>query len=80
MKYTIEFEIPDNETMLEIMKWDKVTWSICGYGGRAKPKPKEEIIHCKDCRFWKNQGTSIGWLPCMEVQTGGKWFCGSGKK
>ena len=39
-----------------------------------------EVVRCKECRFWKNQGTSVAWLPCMEVQTGGNWFCASGKK
>ena len=47
MKYFIEFELPDNETVLENIKVDCVNWSIWGYNGSAKAKP---LVHCKDCK------------------------------
>ena len=40
----------------------------------------DELVRCRDCMYWKNQGTSTGWLPCMEIKTRGNWFCASGKK
>lgn len=39
MKYIIEFELPDNETVLKDIKTDRVNWSIWGYSGQAKAKP-----------------------------------------
>lgn len=39
MKYIIEFELPDNETVLKEIKTDRVNWSIWGYSGQAKAKP-----------------------------------------
>lgn len=39
MKYIIEFELPDNETVLKEIKTDKVNWSIWGYSGQAKAQP-----------------------------------------
>ena len=40
----------------------------------------EEKTRCKDCRYWKNQGTSVSWLPWMEVQTDENWFCADGAR
>ena len=42
MKYTIEFELPDNETVTEEIKTTFVKWSVWGYSGFAKAKQKEE--------------------------------------
>ena len=55
MKYIIEFELPDNETVLKEIKTDKVNWSIWGYSGQAKAKPilkeqeKEYAKYCHQC-------------------------------
>ena len=41
-----------------------------------------EIVRCKDCKF-RNEGyrrTTVKWLPCMEMMTGGNWFCGSAER
>lgn len=41
MKYTIEFELPDNDTVKEGIKTAFVTWNVWGYSGftHAKPMP-----------------------------------------
>lgn len=38
MKYTIEFELPDNETVLNEIATASVAWSVWGYSGTAKPE------------------------------------------
>ena len=42
MKYTIEFELPDNETVKRQIKRCPVHWQIWGYCGDTIAKPKEE--------------------------------------
>lgn len=39
MKYTIEFELPDNETVLQGIKNEYVKWAVWGYSGLSKAKP-----------------------------------------
>ena len=39
-----------------------------------------EVIRCKDCKFWKNQDASTRWLPCMNMQMNGHWYCGSAER
>ena len=39
-----------------------------------------ELIRCKDCKYHDNQDTSTGWLPCMNMLTEPKWYCGSGER
>lgn len=43
-------------------------------------KEQPDVVRCKDCIYHENQGTSFGWIPCMEILTGDNWFCGSGKR
>ena len=52
MRYTIEFELPDNETVRENIKHDGVSWAIWGYSGSAKAKPAEPDTYewCRDCK------------------------------
>ena len=38
------------------------------------------LIRCKDCRYWKSdeeRAKQSKWLPCMEIMTDKKWYCGS---
>ena len=44
MKYKIEFELPDNDTVLENIKSAWVHWGVWGYSGdvHAKPVVEEE--------------------------------------
>lgn len=39
MRYKIEFELPDNDTVLKEIKHASVGWQIWGYSGIAKPVP-----------------------------------------
>lgn len=43
---------------------------------------KPEIIRCKDCKYQDEEyrNTSTKWLPCMDVQTDGNWYCGSAER
>ena len=49
MKYTIEFELPDNDFVLKGIKTQSVKWSVWGYSGYcyAKPKKSVETTHPK---------------------------------
>lgn len=46
------------------------------------PSAQPEVIRCKDCKYrdenWRR--VSVKWLPCMEIQTGDKWYCGSAER
>ena len=52
MRYMIEFELPDNETVRENIKHDEVSWAIWGYSGSAKAKNAEPDTYewCTDCK------------------------------
>ena len=39
MRYTIEFELPDNETVLDRVQAIPIQWGFLGFGGQAKAKP-----------------------------------------
>jgi len=49
---------------------------------KALPSVQSEIIRCKDCKYrdenWRR--VSVRWLPCMDVQTGSNWYCGSAER
>ncbi len=49
---------------------------------KALPSVQPEIIRCKDCKYrdenWRR--VSVRWLPCMDVQTGNNWYCGSAER
>lgn len=50
MKYTIEIELPDNDTVLTEIKTARVEWAVWGYSGNAIAKPKQpEIVRCFEC-------------------------------
>ena len=42
MKYKIEFELPDNETVLKNIGHSYVEWRVWGYSGLAIAEPKTE--------------------------------------
>lgn len=48
MKYRIEFELPDNDTVLRNIKTADVGWAIWGYNGYTKAKPVQEWIPCEE--------------------------------
>ena len=41
MKYKIEFELPDNDTVLQNIASEWVNWNVWGYSGHAKVKSVE---------------------------------------
>ena len=41
MKYVIEFDLPDNDTVLNNIKTAWVGWNVWGYSGIAHAKPKQ---------------------------------------
>ena len=41
MKYVIEFDLPDNDTVLHNIKTAWVGWNVWGYSGNAHAKPKQ---------------------------------------
>ena len=41
------------------------------------------VVRCKDCKFWKDdteRDKHPSWLPCMEIQTRGGFYCADGKR
>ena len=70
MKYKIEFDLPDNETVVTEIKTEPVKWSVWGYSGYAFATPVKgkkskrqmeadnsvspEIVRCKDCKHFKD--------------------------
>ena len=43
MKYIIEFELPDNDTIKEKIKTAFVRWSVWGYSGFTNAKPMSPV-------------------------------------
>lgn len=39
MKYKIEFDLPDNETILKEIKTEPIKWAVWGYNGYAFATP-----------------------------------------
>ena len=39
MKYVIEFDLPDNETVCREIKTEPIKWAVWGYSGYAFAKP-----------------------------------------
>ena len=43
----------------------------------------EVVVRCKDCKYWENKYKEYDvhpWLPCMEINTSGNWFCAYGER
>ena len=39
-----------------------------------------EIIHCRDCRWRKDQSGSTEWLPCRVIVTPSDFYCGRAER
>ena len=48
MKYTIEFELPDNDTVLREIKTEYVRWQVWGYAGYTMAKPARQTALTAD--------------------------------
>lgn len=48
MKYMIEFELPDNDTVRNEIETADVAWGIWGYRGCTKAKPVQRWIPCAE--------------------------------
>lgn len=57
-------------------------WGLFTQMVQGLPSAETEIIRCKDCKYrdenWRR--VSVRWLPCMDVRTGGNWYCGSAER
>lgn len=42
-------------------------------------KVKQELIRCKDCKWWKENDDSPSWHPCIDMKTDRNWFCADGE-
>lgn len=56
MRYKIDFELPDNETIQKEIKKTLVQWNFHGYSGTcfAEPEP-EEFEWCHDCKEYDTE-------------------------
>lgn len=48
MKYMIEFELPDNDTVLNEIKTADVRWQVWGYSGYTRAKPAQQTTLTAD--------------------------------
>lgn len=80
MKYVIEFDLPDNETVLHNIKTAWVGWNVWGYSGNAYAKPKQPEREkgewkysnhygnryrvCPFCKMERKDDLSTGWHFC----------------
>ena len=44
------------------------------------PSVQPEIIHCRDCRWRKDQSGSTEWLPCRAIVTPSDFYCGRAER
>lgn len=44
------------------------------------PSAQPEIIHCRDCRWRKDQSGSTEWLPCRVIVTPSDFYCGRAER
>ena len=79
---TLKDDAPDDERIADaVMAHNE---GILEYQTKLSllPPAQSEIIRCKDCKYqdenWRR--VSVRWLPCMDVQTGGNWYCGSAER
>lgn len=47
---------------------------------RGMPSAQPEIIHCRDCRWRKDQSGSTAWLPCRAIVTPSDFYCGRAER
>lgn len=66
--------------VMENITKEKIQYEVLYKQAQKKISEQNSVVRCKDCRFWKDQSTSMRWLPCIEAQTDRNWFCGSGMK
>ena len=88
MRYKIEFELPDNDTVLKEIKHASVGWQIWGYSGIAKPVPSidaVQVVRCKDCKY--AHMTYDGdckycdvWFPDEAEYLDGDYYCASAER
>lgn len=55
MIYTIEFELPDNDTVIKNIKTARVSWSVWGYSGVTHAQPKNENEPIKQAQIAPNE-------------------------
>ena len=64
MKYTIEIELPDNDTVRQTIKTDEFEWFWHGYHGRAKAK-ENRWIPCSE-RLPKENGEYLVTIEMLD--------------
>ena len=80
MKYMIEFELPDNDTVLREIKTADVAWGVWGYQGHAKAKPVQRWIPCSERLPGKDESFYV--LCCDkygEIMIGNVFECYDGE-
>lgn len=53
---------------------------MLGYDASGNPLDMVYVVRCRDCKYWKDQSGTPKWLPCVEIQTSGMWFCADGER
>lgn len=41
---------------------------------------EQELVRCKECKYYPNGDGTTKWLPCMEIITPPGWFCADGER
>ena len=85
MKYIIEIDLPDNETIKRVISKCPVHWQIWGYCGDTIAKPSIDIVRCKECRYFsvisdEEEGTNYYMCGVWSNDTDEDAFCSFGKR
>ena len=75
MRYTIEFDLPDNDTVLNGIKSDYVHWSIWGYEGYEKAQPAADVVERKTGRWEYQSETFLKCSVCGKLNITSPHFC-----
>lgn len=54
--------------------WDMQMEGL-GYEPDGTPKDMVEVVRCRNCRDYLEPT-----CPCLELNKGGSWYCGDGKR
>ena len=73
MRYMIEFELPDNDTILQEIKNTYVPWAVWGYSGICRATPSVDVgpvVRCRDCKHRdpKDKKCNCGYIYLNDIE------------
>ena len=76
------FTVADEAGGMGTVKWseDVIYFAAAERVLSELPSAQPEIIHCRDCRWRKDQSGSTEWLPCRAIVTPSDFYCGRAER